>query len=136
MWSLTTGTLAAAVALYGRYRDLPGMLTGPATCQMEGGGCQALFRNANAAVMGVPKSALGLLCYVVMAIGWWQEWPAWMLVVGATGALVMSIKLGLGLIARGLQCRICWMGHYANAVLWICLVVKWVLDARAGGSAF
>src|SRR5258708_7535062 len=110
--SMAIGAVAATAALYGRYRDLPGWLTGPAMCEMEGSGCQVLFRNPNAALMGVPNSALGLLCYVLMAIGLWQGWPTLWLLAGASGALAMSIKLGHGLIARGLQCRICWMGHW------------------------
>jgi hypothetical protein len=36
-------------------------------------------------------------------------------------ALAMSAFLGYSLTSRGLQCRICWTGHVANAMLALAL---------------
>ena len=37
-------------------------------------------------------------------------------------AVAMSTVLGYSLITRKLQCRICWTGHVANAMLAVLLV--------------
>src|SRR6187200_2529807 len=67
--ALLAGTCAAAAALYGHYRVLPGWLTGPEICQLEDGGCQVLFRTPRARLLGVPNAALGILLYVILAAG-------------------------------------------------------------------
>jgi hypothetical protein len=52
------------------------------------------------------------------------RWPAWWLVMMTLPAVAMSAFLGWSLISRGLQCRICWTGHIANAVLAITLLMR------------
>ena len=39
-------------------------------------------------------------------------------------AVAMSVVLGWSLLSRGLQCRICWTGHVANAVLALLLALN------------
>lgn len=121
---LVAGAAAAAAALYGRYRELPAMLTGPTICRTEASGCQVLFRSPNAALLGVPNSLLALLFYPALAIGLAAGWPDTLLAAGATAALAMSVRLGAGLIRRRLECRICWTGHIANLLIWIALAVR------------
>ena len=121
---LVAGAAAAAAALYGRYRELPALLTGPTICRTEASGCQILFRSPNAALLGVPNSLLALLFYLVLAVGLATGWPDAVLAAGATVALAMSVRLGAGLIRRRLECRICWTGHVANLLIWIALVVR------------
>ena len=123
--ALGLGAAAAAAALYGHYRVLPAWLTGPEVCLMEDGGCAVLFRSPRSRLLGVPNALLGVTLYVLLAIGLVLGWPAWMLVVMTIPAVAMSIVLAHSLITRKLQCRICWMGHAANAVLAIALVVMW-----------
>jgi len=117
--ALAGGTLAAAAALYGHYRVLPGWLTGPEICRLEDGGCSVLFRSPRAALLGVPNAALGLLLYGGLAAGVWLGWPSWLLLVMTTPAVAMSAFLGWSLIANGHECRICWTGHVSNAVLFL-----------------
>ena len=47
--ALFAGGAAAAAALYGHYRVLPGWLTGPEVCQLDDGGCAVLFRSPRSA---------------------------------------------------------------------------------------
>jgi uncharacterized membrane protein len=118
------GALAAAAALYGRYRVLPAFLTGPAVCQLEEGGCAVLFRTKRASLLGLPNALFGLILYFLLAIGTLCGWPTWFLLLASTPALLMSIFLGYSLITNHLQCRICWAGHISNATLWIVLFIR------------
>jgi hypothetical protein len=69
-WVLLGATsIAAAAALYGRYRVLPAFLTGPRICRLEAGGCAVLFRTRTAALLGVPNAALGLASSAILAAG-------------------------------------------------------------------
>ena len=119
--ALAAGAAAAAAALYGHYRVLPAWLTGPEVCLMEDGGCAVLFRSPRSRLIGVPNALLGVVLYALLAIGLVAGWPAWMLFVMTLPAVAMSVVLGYGLLTRGLQCRICWTGHAANALLAITL---------------
>jgi uncharacterized membrane protein len=122
--SLLVGAAASAAALYGHYRVLPGWLTGPEICQLEHGGCAVLFRSPRARLLGVPNAALGLLLYVILASGLLLHWPAGWLFVLTLPAVAMSAFLGYSLLANHRQCRICWAGHVANAVLCGALAVR------------
>src|SRR3954462_2836216 len=115
--ALAAGAAAAAAALYGHYRVLPGWVTGPEVCLMEDGGCAVLFRSPRSRLLGVPNALLGVVLYGLLAVGLLLHWPAWLLFVMTLPAVAMSIVLGYGLLARKLQCRICWTGHLANAML-------------------
>lgn len=84
---------------------------------MEDGGCAVLFRSPRARLLGVPNALLGVMLYLLLAIGLLLRWPPLLLFVMTLPAVAMSIVLGYGLIARRLQCRICWTGHLANAIL-------------------
>src|SRR5687767_519351 len=122
--ALVMGAAAATAALYGHYRVLPSWLTGPEVCQMEDGGCAVLFRSPRSRLLGVPNALLGVTLYALLAMGLLLDWPAWLLFVMTLPAVAMSIVLGYGLIARKLQCRICWTGHAANALLAITLLMR------------
>ena len=115
--ALLVGASASAAALWGYYRELPGWLTGPEICRMEGGGCAILFRTPRAALLGVPNASLGMLLYVALAAGLLLELPAWLLFAMTLPAVGMSAFLGWSLYSRRLQCRICWAGHVANLTL-------------------
>ena len=115
--ALTVGAIASAAALYGHYLVLPGWMTGPQICQLEHGGCAVLFRSPRASVLGVPNAALGVCLYLLLAAGLLLEWPMSWLLVLTLPAVAMSVFLGSSLIANHRQCRICWAGHIANAVL-------------------
>lgn len=115
--ALAGGAAAAAAALYGHYRELPGWLTGPDICRLEGGGCAVLFRNPRSRLLGVPNAALGLMLYVLLGAGLLFAWPSWLLLLMTAPAVAMSAFLGRSLIVNGYQCRICWTGHISNAVL-------------------
>lgn len=121
---MVVGAAAAAAALYGYYRTLPGWLTGPEICKLEAGGCAVLFRSPRAALLGVPNSALGLLLYVVLAFGLLVQWPPRLLFVMTVPAVAMSAFLAWSLIANRRQCRICWAGHAANATLAIAFAAR------------
>jgi len=124
IWTaLPVGTAAAAAALYGRYRALPAFLTGPTICRLEDNGCQALFRTPLAAVFGVPNSLLGLLLYPLVGFGLAADWPIRLLFAAASLALGLSAYLGFRLIRDRLECRVCWTGHAANALLWLGLLL-------------
>jgi uncharacterized membrane protein len=122
--SLVAGAAAAAAALYGHYRVLPGWLTGPRVCRLEHGGCAVLFRTPRARLLGVPNAALGLALYAVLALGLALGWPASWLTLLTVPAVAMSAFLGYSLIVNKRECRICWTGHIANAVLFILLLTK------------
>ena len=119
VFALAVGACAAAAALYGHYRVLPAFLTGPQICRLEHGGCAVLFRSPRASLLGIPNAALGLLLYGILAVGLARRWPPLVLLALTTPAVAMSAFLGYSLIANKRQCRICWAGHVANAVLWI-----------------
>jgi uncharacterized membrane protein len=125
------GALASAVALYGRYRILPAVLTGPHVCRLEAGGCQVLFRTPAASLLGVPNAVLGLIMYGMLGLGLLLHWPSVWLLAGSTLALAMSAYLARYLVANRLECRVCWTGHVANLVVWLLLLVRW-LSERAG----
>lgn len=118
------GALAAIAALYGRYYVLPPFLTGPHICKEEAGGCQILFRSKNAALLGVPNAIFGFLFYVLLSVGILMSWPGWMLLAGASAALLMSLVLMYSLVANKRECRICWIGHFSNIAIWIILALK------------
>ena len=122
IWTaLAAGTAAALAALYGHYRVLPGWLTGPEVCQLDQGGCAVLFRSPRSALLGVPNALLGVVLYVLIAAGMLLRWPTGLLFVMTLPAVAMSAFLGWSLISQGLECRICWTGHVANAVLALAL---------------
>ncbi len=119
--ALFVGLLASAAALYGHYLVLPAWLTGPEICKLEHGGCQVLFRSPRARLLGVPNAALGILLYVILAAGLIAGTPPLLLFALTWPAVAMSAFLGYGLIVHHRQCRICWAGHIANAVLFLAL---------------
>lgn len=120
------GFFSAATALYGRYYTLPSFLTGPNICKLEAGGCQVLFRTKNAALLGVPNSALGILYYPLLAVGFFLHWPFGALFGAASFAFCMTLVLAFILIKNKLECRICWLGHISNTVIWLSLLVNFV----------
>ena len=125
IWTaLVAGTAASAAALYGHYLVLPSWLTGPEVCQLEHGGCAVLFRTPRASLLGVPNALLGVMLYLLLAIGLLLDWPPLWLFLMTLPAIVMSAFLGWSLLTRGLQCRICWTGHLANGILALALGVK------------
>lgn len=115
--ALLVGAAASAAALYGHYRVLPGWLTGPRICRLEHGGCAVLFRSPRASLLGIPNALLGLVLYAVVALGMILDWPSPILAAMTLPAVAMSVFLGYSLLANGRECRICWAGHFANAVL-------------------
>ena len=122
--ALTAAVAASAAALYGHYRDLPAWLTGPTICRLDGNGCAILFRTPRASLLGVPNAALGVLLYVILVVGIVQGWPPGWLLALMTPALVMSVFLAGSLIRNRRECRICWTGHVANAVLFAYFAVR------------
>jgi uncharacterized membrane protein len=125
IWAaLAAGTAAAVAALYGHYRVLPAWLTGPEVCLMEDGGCAVLFRSPRSRLLGVPNALLGVMLYILLAAGLFLHWPAALLLLMMLPAVAMSAFLGWSLLANHLQCRICWTGHIANAVLASAIAVR------------
>ena len=125
IWSaLLLGCAASRAALWGYYRTLPAWLTGPEVCQLEAGGCAILFRTPRAALLGVPNASLGIVLYIVLGIGLVLGWPPLLLFAMTIPAVAMSAFLGWSLWSRQLQCRICWTGHFANAVLFVLLGIR------------
>ena len=118
------GAAAATAALYGHYRVLPAWLTGPEVCLMEDGGCAVLFRSPRSRLLGIPNALLGVILYLLLASGLLLDWPAWLLFVMTLPAVAMSLVLGYSLITRKLECRICWTGHAANALLAVTLLAR------------
>lgn len=124
VWAaLLVGTSASAAALYGHYFVLPGWLTGPQICRLEHGGCAVLFRSPRASVLGIPTAAFGLALYALLAAGLLRGWPRAALAILTLPAVAMSAFLGYSLLANRRQCRICWAGHAANAVLFLALLL-------------
>jgi uncharacterized membrane protein len=125
LWlALIGGAAASAAALYGHYRVLPGWLTGPEICRLEHGGCAVLFRSPRSRLLGVPNAALGIALYVLLAAGLLLRWPPLILATMTLPAVGMSAFLGRSLLVNGHQCRICWLGHAANAVLFALLLSR------------
>ena len=125
IWLALCGGLAASVAaLYGHYLVLPAWLTGPEVCRLENGGCTALFRSPRARLLGVPNASLGVLLYLLLALGIAAGWPPGLLLLMTLPAVAMSAFLGWSLLSNGLQCRICWTGHLANGVLAVLLALR------------
>jgi uncharacterized membrane protein len=122
--ALAAGAAAAAAALYGHYRVLPSWLTGPEVCRMEHGGCAVLFRSPRSALLGVPNALLGVMLYLILAGGLLLRLPPLWLFLLTLPAVAMSVFLGWSLIRNRLQCRICWIGHIANASLALMLAVR------------
>jgi uncharacterized membrane protein len=122
--ALIAGAAAALCALYGHYYVLPAWLTGPEVCRLEDGGCAVLFRSPRSRLLGVPNALLGVMLYVLLAVGMLHGWPALWLFIMTLPAIAMSAFLGWSLLTRGLQCRICWTGHFANAALALTLALK------------
>lgn len=122
--AIAAGLAAAVAALYGRYRTLPPYMTGPNICRLEAGGCAVLFRTPNAALLGVPNALLGITLYILLAAGLLAGWPNWLLLVVSTPSLLMSVYLARILVRDRLECRICWGGHAANAVIWLVLLLR------------
>jgi uncharacterized membrane protein len=120
-FALLVGGAAAACALYGHYSVLPAWLTGPEVCRLEDGGCAVLFRTPRASLLGVPNALLGVMLYVLIAIGLVAGWPARWLFLMTVPAVAMSAFLAWSLLSRHLECRICWTGHVANAILALAL---------------
>ena len=122
--ALLLGTAAAIAALWGHYGVLPGWLTGPDICRLEQGGCAVLFRSPRSALLGIPNAALGVLLYAIIAAGLVLDWPVVLLFFLTLPAVAMSAFLGASLIRNHLQCRICWTGHIANALLALTLWLR------------
>ena len=122
--ALAAGSTAAVAALYGHYFVLPAWLTGPEVCQLDQGGCAVLFRSPRSALLGVPNALLGVMLYALLAFGLIVGWPSLWLFLMTLPALAMSAFLGWSLISRGLQCRICWTGHIANALLAVAFAMR------------
>ena len=120
---VSAGLISSLVALYGRYRVLPAFLTGPHTCQLEEGGCQALFRTPTAALLGVPNSALAVIYYPVLAAGLFFHQSLWALWGISSLAFLMTIYLAWTLLSDHLECRVCWLGHICNTVIWLILLI-------------
>ena len=118
------GVAASTAALYGHYRVLPGWLTGPEICQLDHGGCAVLFRSPRARLLGIPNAMLGVALYGLLAIGLIVGWPSWFLLMMTVPAIAMSAFLGYSLIVNGHQCRICWLGHFSNAALFLLLALR------------
>jgi uncharacterized membrane protein len=127
LWILMgIGEIGAAIALYGRYRTLPAFLTGPNVCKLEAGGCQVLFRTPNAALLGVPNSLLAVLYYPLLALGLTRPWPLPLLLAASTFAFGMTVYLAWVLLRDKLECRVCWMGHLCNTVIWLILLERFL----------
>lgn len=121
--TLVIGWLAAAVALYGRYGVLPAFLTGPNICRLEAGGCHVLFRTKNAALLGIPNSALGVLYYPLLGLGLALHWPFFLLFAASTFSFGMTLWLAWILLRDKLECRVCWTGHACNTLIWSILLI-------------
>jgi uncharacterized membrane protein len=122
--ALAGGAAASVAALYGHYRVLPAIFTGPEICRLEDGGCAVLFRSPRAALLGIPNAALGVALYLLLAAGLALGWPAWLLLTMTAPAVAMSAFLGWSLISNGHECRICWTGHVSNAVLFFIFLLR------------
>lgn len=121
---LLIGWIAAAVALWGRYRTLPAFLTGPNVCRLEAGGCQVLFRTQNAALLGPPNSLLGVFYYPLLGAGLWLHWPFAPLFAATSFAFGLTLWLAFILLRDKLECRVCWTGHICNTLIWLMLLAR------------
>jgi uncharacterized membrane protein len=83
-----------------------------------------LFRTPRARLLGVPNALLGVILYGVLAMGLLLRWPVLWLFLMTLPAIAMSAFLAWSLLTRHLECRICWTGHFANAVLALSLGAK------------
>jgi uncharacterized membrane protein len=129
--ALAGGTAAAAAAWYGHYYVLPAWLTGPEICRLEHGGCAVLFRSPRAALLGVPNATLGLVLYALLATGLLVGVPSWQLLAMTVPAVAMSAFLGRSLIVNGHQCRICWIGHISNGMLFVLLLLRTLAESQS-----
>lgn len=125
--SILAGLAASAAALYGRYRELPALLTGPHVCKLEAGGCQILFRTKTAALLGVPNSLLGLIYYAALPVALALGATAELLAVVSLAPVAMTGYLAWYLIREKLECRICWVGHAANTAAAACLWARFLV---------
>src|SRR5690242_11621974 len=100
--AVVLGWVAAAAALYGRYRVLPAWLTGPTVCRLEAGGCQVLFRTPQAKLVLLPNAVWGLILYSAVAAGLLLHVSVVPLFVGASLALAMSVHLAVYLLRNRL----------------------------------
>jgi uncharacterized membrane protein len=123
-FALLIGAAASLCALYGHYYVLPGWLTGPEVCRLQDGGCGVLFRTPRAKLLGVPNALLGVMLYVLLAAGLLLRWPPLWLFLMTLPAVAMSAFLAWSLLTRHLECRICWTGHVANALLALSLAAR------------
>ena len=127
LWTtIEVGFVGACLAFYGRYKTLPAFLTGPNICKLEAGGCQVLFRTKNAALLGVPNSALAVLYYPFLAIGLTLHWFPVLLLGAASAAFLMTLVLAYILLRDHLECRVCWTGHICNSLIWLILLTRFV----------
>ena len=123
LWcALIMGMLAALAAFYGRYRTLPEIFSKPLVCDTTNGGCNSLFQTKTAKLLGVPNALLGVILYLFLAIGLIAGFPIWLLFLAASCGLIMSIYLAFNLIKNRRECRICWIGHLSNAIIWAALL--------------
>ena len=122
--ALLLGAAASVAALWGYYGVLPGWMTGPEICQLENGGCSVLFRTPRAALLGIPNASLGIVLYAALAAGLLFGAPPMLLFAMTIPAVAMSAFLAYSLISRGLECRICWTGHFANLTLAVLLGIR------------
>jgi uncharacterized membrane protein len=125
--SILAGFATSAAALSGRYRELPSFLTGPRICKLEAGGCAILFRTKTAALLGVPNSLLGLVYYAALPVALAFGAPAGPLAAISLAPVAMTVYLARYLIREKLECRICWVGHAANAATAACLWVRFLV---------
>ncbi len=127
LWlAILTGMFAALAAFYGRYRVLPEILTGVLACETGIDSCNSLFQKKEAKLLGIPNAFLGTLMYVFLAIGLIVGCPTWLLICAASCGFAMSIYLGFHLIKNHRRCRICWIGHTSNAIIWFSLITKFI----------
>jgi hypothetical protein len=68
-------------------------------------------------LLGIPNALLGLGLYALLAAGLVRAWPPLLLAALTVPAVAMSAFLGYSLIVNRRECRICWVGHIANVVL-------------------
>ena len=100
--ALGLGTAAAAAALYGHYRVLPG-LAHRARGVPDGRWRvrRALSQSALAPARRAQRAARRRRSTPLLAIGLLAGWPAWLLFVMMLPAVAMSIVLGYSLLSRG-----------------------------------
>ena len=61
---------------------------------------------------------------MLLGLGLWLHWAPFVLFVLTVPAVAMSVFLGYSLIVNKRECRICWAGHTANAVLFLLLGLR------------